>query len=212
MVSNSNSSRFQRQADAERDLLHVLLAEDPRGVFDTAHDAIYPWNPADPEAEAFFAELENECEALGWTSAALSTPAKALSQTMDALWATVAASVPSISLPEAALQQFQVPQSLLNTIVQRAQQVIESNLSLADQLVLCVRDLLPSLADEDLQVLARPYAFAMRGSATETLEIALRTMRCAAWTELSGIEQARLSLAIARYAIAQAPDSTSSHR
>lgn len=212
MASNSNSSRFQIQADAECDLLHVLLDENQRGVFDTNHDAIYPWNPAAPEAEAFFAELENECETVGWTTAAFASAAEALSQTMDTLWATVAASAPSIPLPEAALQEFQIPQSLLNTIIQRAQQVIESNLSLADQLVQCVRDVLPSLADEDLQVLARPYAFAMRGSATETLEVALRTMRCAAWTELSGIEQARLSLAIARYAIAQAPGSSSSHR
>lgn len=209
MVSNSNSSRFPVQANAERDLLYAILNAEQLANAGEASERIYPWNPADADADAFFAELEQDCDALGWSTDALAPYAQALSQTMDALWTTVA---PAIVLPEAALQAFQVPQSLVNTIVQRAQQLIESNLSLADQLVQCVRETLPNLAEDDLQVLARPYAFAMRGSATETLEAALRTMRCAAWTELSGIEQARLSLAIARYAIAQSPGPGSSAR
>lgn len=209
MMSNSNSSRFPIQANAERDLLNAILEAEYLANAGEASESIYPWNPASPEAEAYFAELEQDCDALGWSFAELAPHAEALSHTMESLWATVA---PATVLPEAALQAFQVPQSLINTIVQRAQQVIESNLSLADQLVQCVRDTLPNLADDDLHILARPYAFAMRGSATESLEAALRTMRCAAWTELSGIEQARLSLAIARYAIAQAPGSGSSSR
>jgi hypothetical protein len=211
MVSNSKISRGSIQADAESDLLHLLLEADPLSPSGTNDDSIYPWNPAAPEAEEFFANLEPECEALGWGDAELTSYAHALSQTMESLWASIDPS-PATALPMAALQEFQVPQSLLNTIMQRAQQMIESNLSIADQLVQCVRDVLPNLADDDLQVLARPYAFAMRGSATETLEVALRTMRCAAWTELSGIEQARLSLAIARYAIAQSPSSGSTQR
>ena len=105
------------------------------------------------------------------------------------------------------LQQFstQVPQQLLDSILHRAQQVITTNLSLADQMVQCVQDCLPNWAEDDLYVLARPFAYAMRGADTEMLEAALRSVRCAAWTELSGIEQARLSLAIARYALSQMP-------
>jgi hypothetical protein len=68
-----------------------------------------------------------------------------------------------------------------------------------------VQDCLPSWGEEDLQVLARPFAYAMRGSETEMLEVALRSVRCAEWADLSSIEQARLSLALARYALDQMP-------
>jgi hypothetical protein len=193
------------QAQAELELLQLILEE----------SICYPWDPTEPEAEAYFDALEQEVLLAGWTNEELSEQGKALSTHLDQAWSTVLTSpqvqaaedIAVSSVCDKLLKQFaaQVPQQLLEGIVQRARQAIETNLGLADKLVQCVQDSLPNWAEEDLQVLARPFAYAMRGAETEMLEAALRSVRCAAWTELSGIEQARLSLAIARYAIAQMP-------
>ena len=52
--------------------------------------------------------------------------------------------------------------------------------------------------------MARPMAFAMRGSsADEFVEATIQSVRQDDWDALSPIEQARLSLAAARYAISQ---------
>ena len=73
--------------------------------------------------------------------------------------------------------------------------------SLADQMVECVLDILPQWDEEDLQVLARPLAYAMRDADPEGVELVMATQRL--WAELSEIEQARVGLAVARYAISQ---------
>jgi hypothetical protein len=187
-------------AQAERELLQLILQS----------EASYPWNPAEPSAEAYFAELEQEVEA-SWSAVELAAQGQALSNKLEQLWTTVLPTkiqeTAAESLSTDLFGQFsaQVPKALLDKIIGRANQIIATNLSLADQLVQCVQELLPDWGEDDLQVLARPFAYAMRGAETEMLEAALRSVRCAAWTELSGIEQARLSLAIARYAIAQLP-------
>jgi hypothetical protein len=203
MTHNANRpSVFPFQAQAELELLQLMLQDD--------QPLTYPWNPAAPEAEAYFEALEQEVLQVGWTTEDFVGAGQSLSTALNQAWAEFETSQTGVTSPTSAtavLRQFatQVPQQLLDTIVQRAQQVVTTNLSLADQMVQCVQACLPNWAEEDLQVLARPYAFAMRGADTEMLESALRSMRCAAWTDLSGIEQARLSLAIARYALAQMP-------
>lgn len=186
------------QTEAELELLQLMLQE----------SVIYPWNPADPEADAYFSALEQAVAEAGWDEE-IAIQGERLAAHMDQLWSTVAP-VPSAAtriLNAPVLQRFAefVPQQIYERIVEQARQVMDMNLSLADQLVRCVEDCLPNWGEDDLQVLARPFAYAMRGSETDTLEVALRSVRCAAWTELSGVEQARLSLAIARYAIAQLP-------
>jgi hypothetical protein len=201
------------QAQAELELLQLILQDSA---------SCYPCNPAEPEAEAYFAALEQEVVKAGWMEEDFVAPMQALAAQFNQLWQTVDAADaanPAVAADAATdavtqrlfktefFQRFatQVPQQMLNAIVQRSQQMLSSNLTLADQLVHAVQDCLPSWEEEDLQVLARPFAYAMRGSETEMLEVALRSVRCAEWTELSGIEQARLSLAIARYAIDQLP-------
>lgn len=188
------------RAQTELELLQLLMQD----------EVTYPWNPADPDSDAYFADLEQELMASGWLEDDLVMQGQAVAATLEQVWATVPSDA-EISPNLAVFQQFstQVPQQLLDRILQQAKDVVASNLSLAEQLVYCVRGILPEWGDDDLQVLARPFAYAMRGAETEMLEAALRSVRCAAWTELSGIEQARLSLAIARYAIAQSPSSPS---
>jgi cell division septum initiation protein DivIVA len=204
MTYNSNRpSMFPFQAQAELELLQLMLQDDSEQL------SAYPWNPAAPEAEAYFEALEQEVVKAGWTADELLEQGQVLSGYLNQLWTDVAPVETTSQVQTYAnlLREFatQAPQQLLDTIAQRAQQVVATNLSLADQMVQCVQTCLPNWAEEDLQVLARPFAYAMRGADTEALESALRSVRCAAWTELSGIEQARLSLAIARYAIAQMP-------
>ena len=202
MASESTRPCFSPfQAQAELELLQLVLSDS---------DTPYPWNPTDPNSYAYFEQLEQEVVAAGWTADDLVPYSQALSSQIDQLWTTLETPVPTAAwLFNADLfQQFanRMPQNLLETLVHRAQQVVAAQSALADQLVLCVRDILPEWGDDDLHVLARPFAYAMRsGAETELLDGALQSVRCAEWTELSSIEQARLSLAIARYAIAQLP-------
>ena len=190
----------------------MLQAESSQaGASDTVVDD-YPWNPALPEAEAYFEALEQEVIRAGWSREELAEQGQLLANSLSQIWATPEASVAPVeplNSYSAVLRQFatQVPPQILEKITQMAKQVVATNLTLADQLVQCVQACLPNWGEEDLQVLARPFAYAMRGAETDLLESA-RSVRAAAWTELSGIEQARLSLAIARYMIAQTPDQT----
>jgi hypothetical protein len=207
---------FPFQAQAELELLQLMLqSEANQTASDPAADlGDYPWNPASPEAEAYFEALEQEVMRAGWSNQELIEQGQILANALNQIWDEPAdlAAAENLRSYSAVLRQFaaQVPQQILETISQTAQQVAATNLSLADQIVQCVQTCLPNWAEEDLQVLARPFAYAMRGSEADMIESALRSVRCAAWTELSGIEQARLSLAIARYAIDQAPSQSKS--
>jgi hypothetical protein len=184
------------RAQSEIELLELILEE----------TASYPWNPTQSEAEAYFAMLEQEVISAGWTESELSEAGQRLGAAIDQLWAT-APQATQVSRFAGLLQQFtaQMPQHLVDGIISRARQVISSGDNLADQLVQCVQACLPSWAEEDLQVLARPYAFAMRsGQDAEVLETSAQTLEMNAWDRLSSIEQARVALAAARCAIAEA--------
>lgn len=190
MASESTRPCFSPfQAQAELELLQLVLND---------FDISYPWNPTDPNSYAYFEQLEQEVVAAGWTADDVVPYSQALSSQIGQLWTTLETPAPIAAwLFNADLfQQFssRMPQNLLETLVHRAQQAVAAQNALADQLVLCVRDILPEWGDDDLHVLARPFAYAMRsGAETELLDGALQSVRCAEWTELSSIEQARLS-------------------
>ncbi|MBF2085332.1 hypothetical protein [Thermoleptolyngbya sp. C42_A2020_037] len=203
MASDSTRPCFSAfRSQAELELLQVVLDD---------ADASYPWNPADPAASSYFEQLEQEVAA-GWPTDMLDSYAQSLSTQFDQLWATVDsaqdAAQPVLTTASfgGLFQRFadRMPQGLLERLVQQAQMAIASSNSLADQLVASVRDVLPEWGDDDLYVLARPFAYAMRDQGeTDLLEGALRSVRSEAWEDLSSIEQARLSLAIARHIIDQ---------
>jgi hypothetical protein len=162
-------------------------------------DDYYPWNPAEPEAEVYFADLEREfslsdCQ----DEAQIESYSQGLFDKLHQCWASLSES--NETLNQSLAQRFAsfVPQTWLEAIANQARTVVSINLSLADQLVLCVKPLLPSWTDDDLLVLARPLAYAMRGTAAPS--------RSAEWTELSQMEQVRLSLAVAHSALAQLKD------
>jgi hypothetical protein len=210
----SNNENFE--AGVERDLWSLLLhAEGVRcdwhGESDLAEEQFsveenpnakvsYPWNPADPSTEEFFESLEQSFPLdNAITEKEISTRSGAFFDRVNQLWGAA-------TLQDSLIERFasRVPQALLGAIALRAQQVLSTSQSLANQLVQCVEDVLPNLAQDDLCVIARPLANAMRnGEAGNPVDAALAKVRPVSWEELSEIEQARLSLAVARYALAE---------
>lgn len=192
-------------AQAELELLETLLLP----------DQAYPWNPAEPESEAYFAALEQEFALEDWPADELAAQAQAFYTQLDGLWPAAApAAAPAeeslagraiASLQASLRRQFaaRLPQEWLDAIALSAAQLLPANLSLGEKLVRCARALLPQWAEEDLQVLARPLAYAMRGNEAAAIESALAGVRQVPPAELTDIEQARLILAVARYALTE---------
>lgn len=205
----------EQQAATELELLQVLLSDD-----------VYPWDMTTENGHQQYLEtIESE-----WTqqlseddNAAIAKNGQAFFHQLNQAWADVESSDDqSTTIAETSVNALQrvlfdnfqdrVPADLIQSLTEKASQLASQPISLAEQLVQSVQDILPEWGTEDLHVLARPYAFAMRGPDTDKLEVALRSVRYAAWTELSGVEQARLSLAIARYTLSQMPDNPTVNR
>ena len=174
----------------------------------------YPWSATDPASAAYFDAMEQDFGWDDWSSDEVAARSEAFFSHVDALWpaATVASTTeaPADSIVAALSQRFamSIPQTLLSAIAQQARRVVDANVSLADQLVACAQEALPAWSVEDLQVMARPLAYAMRGTTKEeAIDQALASVQADDWQSLSEIEQARLSLVVARYAIAQVEQS-----
>ncbi len=213
MASETNRSHSIVGPQTEQDFANALLqTEDvtlrwnPNDCIDTAEIEVaetptskiaYPWNPTDPSAESFLLELEREFSLDDWDDSEVVSRSSDFFNQLDGLWAAT-------DLKTTLAQKFaSVPQTLLAAIARQAQKVVETSNSLADQLVQCVQDVLPAWADDDLQVLARPLAYAMRSDGADVVEATVNSVRRLEWSDLSETEQARMSLAIARYAIDQ---------
>ncbi len=214
------------EAKVEQDLWEALLHAD--GVKcnwqpgePVAEDAVtveenpairipYPWNPLSPDAESFFAELDKPSIFADWQEEEISSRSGAFFGQINHLWSAA-------SLQTSLAERFaaRIPQNLLATIAQKAQKAVveaqkavASSLAaadrLADQLVMCVQDIAPNLGDDDLRVLARPLAYQMRnGGLQDAINSTLAQVPQIEWQQLSEVQQARLSLAIARYAIGE---------
>lgn len=202
------AGRSNHLTKAEHDLLDALLKAEGV-IWNSANEfevleepkskISYPWNPANPASEAFFNTLEQEF-ALEMSEQDVAQRSQAFFHQVDQLFSAT-------TLQTSLAHKFAtVPQDLLNAIARHAQQVAQTSVALADQLVQCVQAVLPEWAEDDLQVLARPLAYAMRGDDNNVVDSALNNIRPVAWEELSETEQARLSLAIARYALGKIED------
>jgi hypothetical protein len=181
---------FSPQTQAELDLLQTVL-----------EDSTYPWNPYDPAAAAYFSDLETAWGEEDLSIAALAPQWQALLTLADQVWA--ARSGTAQALLTILTQRFEsrMPKELLRGLAENARAVVSSGRPIVEQLVSCVQDVLSGWESEDLEVLARPLALAMRDGRGEILDVTLRSVRSTEWAELSELEQARLSLAIARYAL-----------
>jgi len=178
----------------EGELLEALLQSE---------DDFYPWNPAEPEAEAYFAQLEREFLIDRWQEVEEITQAsQALFAQLHQCW-TSSRLVVEENLRQSLTERFAalMPEAWLEAIAHKAQQLVATNLSKAEQLVQCVKPMLPNWAEDDLVVLARPLAYAMRGQSESAAEVPPGFVRPVEWPELSPMEQARLSLAVAHCAL-----------
>lgn len=165
----------------------------------------YPWNPAEPQTQKYLEALEMELMAQEEAAAVLAADAPGLLERLEGLsrlvnWDAMSSAV---VVRESLRRKFgAVPLSWLEDIARSALELWQlpdreqAKLSPAERLVYCVLPLFPNWAEEDLQVLARPFAYAMRGS-----ELALANIQIHNWQGLSEIEKARVSLAIAHYAL-----------
>jgi len=165
----------------------------------------YPWNPALPESDAFFTNSEIPSIFEGWQEDEIANRAQAFFNQMNQLWSTN-------RVESTLVERFaaRMPQAWLAAIAQRAQEVVAATQhtvadvsnTLADQLVQCVREIAPGLAEDDFYVLARPLAVQMRnGSTTNVVDAQIAQVPQLEWEQLSDVQRARLGLAIARYAI-----------
>lgn len=193
--SHSQFSSNNASSEVELDLLSTIILD----------DIAYPWNPKAPESDAYFDSLEQELPLSDLLNDVEITSAcqNFYSQT-DKLWSI-------IDTQNALYKKFAgfAPNNFLNKLGKIAINVVNqvnrlgSNLSLSDQLVHCVSEVLPGWDLEDLEVMARPLAYSMRGDKSDAVENTLATIEPVDWYDLSEVEQARLSLAITLYAISQ---------
>jgi len=188
MATQSPDSQYfgDSQTQAQMELLATIVQT----------DVAYPWNPAQLESESYLTALEQEFALSdSFSDSDIAQKSQVLFAQLEQVWLTTA-------LQKSLREKFaRVPQDFLARIAQSVQNATVKYQSLADQMVECVLDILPQWAEEDLQVLARPLAYAMREVDSEGAQLVMATRR--PWAQLSEIEQARVSLAVARYAISQ---------
>lgn len=166
-------------------------------------DAIYPWDTTTLATEAYFIEAEQQLDLDNLIEQEIIAKAPNFLNQLDGLWQANTPAESSLHLQAKLSAQFagQVPQDWLDAIARQASRVSSSQKSLGAQLVQCVQELVPNCLEEDLLVLARPYAYAMRSSPSmAALQLEITPEQ---WANLSEIQQAKLSLVIARYALEQ---------
>ncbi|MEH2379560.1 MAG: hypothetical protein V7K27_11865 [Nostoc sp.] len=177
-------------------------------------DGTYPWNPGDDESEAYFQELEEQFGMPDLVDEELMRRSPDFFNNLDTLWSDIN-STPDynqnlqqsvvLNLQETLRTTFSayVPQELLNAIASKAAEIFAARQLISEQLVECVQTVLPTWGTEDLLVLARPFAYAMRSSESPNPASALTNLKNSEWTVLSEVEKAKVSLAIASYAFTQ---------
>ncbi len=200
MVNPSSSNNHPGNPDLSKtqaELLQSVLMEQS-----------YPWLPGsvtqsyeeDLETAGQSLEISDEEAIAGW---------QGLSVQLDQIWAGSNVDVLALLKQKFATR---LPETVLAAISDRAQQLAqqatqglsESAQPMVAQMIACVKGTVTAIGEADLQVMARPMAFAMRSSGAEELvDATVISVRQADWDKLSALEQARLSLAAARYAIAQ---------
>jgi hypothetical protein len=187
----SFNSQPEHQHQSEAELMDGLLA---------ASTIEYPWNPADPDTADYYAQTDRHFSLDDWSDAEIAQKSQSLYAQIQSVWETPALGV-TFSPLAALTAKFgaRVPQQWLAQIAANVSSLATSQLEPVDRLVGSVQDLLANWATEDLLLLARPYAFAMRCDLGANDPD--RIVRPLAWAELSDLERAKLTILIAQEAI-----------
>ncbi len=164
MATQSPDSQYFRdsQTQAQMELLATIVQT----------DVAYPWNPAQLESESYLSALDQEFVLSdSFSDSDIALKSQVLFSQLEQVWLTTA-------LQKSLREKFtRVPQDFLTSIAQSVQNATVKYQSLADQMVECVLDILPQWGEEDLQVLARPLAYAMRDVDSEGGELVMATKR-----------------------------------
>lgn len=183
MTTNFYSANKQQM---ELDLLDAI----------TLDDLPYLWNPLDQETETCLDDLCKEFRLEDLPQGMIENGSKNFFAQLENVWSLN-------NLKKSLGEKFgeRAPESILNKLAELVISLGERG-NLAEQLVNCVGQIFPQWNLEDLQVLARPLAYAMRSSQNEdAVTSSIATIRMIPWEQLSEVEQARLSLAMTRFAL-----------
>ncbi len=179
-------------SEVQAQLIDCLLA---------SSTSTYPWNPTDPDAADYYLEADRHFSLDDWSDAEITQRSRSFFAQIQSCWANSPTPVLEISPLAVLIEKFgaRVPQDWLAKIAENVRCLATNQLEPIDRLIQSVQDLLPNWAADDLHVIARPYAYAMRGdTGIENIDNIVRPL---AWTELSELERAKLTIAIAQAAI-----------
>jgi hypothetical protein len=185
------------ETEAESELMDCLLA---------SSTAKYPWNPTDPATADYYDRSDRQFSLDNWSDEEIDQKSQSFFASIQSCWENLSNAESTMSPLAALTAKFgeRVPQEWLAQIATNVSNLAASNLEPVEQLVQSVRDLLSNWATDDLLVMARPYAYAMR--CNPGVDNPDNIVRSLDWTELSELERAKLTILIAQYAI----DSTES--
>lgn len=202
MTNTINNSEKFSPSPIELELLEALLEPE---------DATYPWNHIASESEEFFQDAEAQLAMDEFLDSELSARSNSFYNQLDTLWnnynrTTNVGLIASLKENLQTAIASRIPHEWIERIVEKAADIYNSKQSMSEQLMLCAQAVLPSLGTDDLLVLARPFAYAMRNGQPQSLESALNKVGEQEWKNLSEIEQAKASLAVAYHTIRQLND------
>ncbi|NEQ43314.1 MAG: hypothetical protein F6K00_07035 [Leptolyngbya sp. SIOISBB] len=188
--STNPATPVNAQQQAQLDLLHSVLGSAPS----------LPWHPYSSATTQYLDQLEQDVVNDLGDDLAMASQWSQVSALAAALW-----EAPETSLLKTLTQKFgtRMPQQLLAQLATQVQEAASSGQALIDQMVTATQAIVTDFAADDLQVMARPMALAMRSGADDPADSVAQSIRTVEWSELSALEQARLSLAIARYALTE---------
>lgn len=203
MANNLNGSKTFKPSHVDLDILETLLEPE---------DNTYPWNPADEQSDDYFLQLEQQFHLEDVLNEEITARSQAFYNQLDNLWSGLfntthykcSAKPTVVSNLQKTLQTSfanRVPQDWLKSIAQKAAEIFDSQLSMGEQLVQCVQSVLPTWESDDLSVMARPFAYAMRSGEPQGVQSAIDSTNNRDWAVLSEIEKAKVSLTIAYYAL-----------
>jgi hypothetical protein len=194
-MSQSNQSPPDKSSEVQAQLVDLLLATDP------ASAGVYPWHPAESATADYYAETDRHFSLDSWSDAELTHSSQAFFAKIQSCWDNSPRPELELSPLAALMAKFgtRVPQQWLAQIATNVSRLVPEQLEPIEHLVQSVQDLLPNWAAEDLLVIARPYAYAMRGdTGVEQIDNLVRPLD---WDQLSELERAKLTMAIAQVAI-----------
>jgi hypothetical protein len=193
-MSSSNQSPPDKLVEAQLQLIDCLLAVDK-------FTANYPWNPTESATADYYAETDHHFSLDSWSDAEITHSSQTFFAKIQSCWDNSPSPELALSPLAALTAKFgaRVPQQWLAQIAANVVRLVPEQLQPIEHLVQSVQDLLPNWAAEDLLVIARPYAYAMRGdTGVEQIDNIVRPLE---WDQLSELEQAKLTIAIAQVAI-----------